>query len=125
MKKTEIAELYLQHLQNGTVEKIVELFNENGIVDSPLYGTKKASHFYRELQDDTSNSKLTLKGIFEQGNTNNFALYFTYHWTLKNNEIVEFDVVDIIQLDAANKIEKLKIIYDTVLSRELIRKLKE
>ncbi|WP_237270756.1 hypothetical protein [Tenacibaculum discolor] len=51
------------------------------------------------------------------------ALYFTYKWTLKNNEKVEFDVVDIIELNSENKITKLKIIYDTVISRKLVNKL--
>ncbi|MEH6535887.1 MAG: nuclear transport factor 2 family protein, partial [Psychroserpens sp.] len=63
--------------------------------------------------------------IFEQDDSNDLALYFTYKWTLKNNQKVEFDVVDIIEFDSKNKIKKLKIIYDTVISRKLVDKLNE
>lgn len=125
MNKSEIAKKYLEHLENGNIEKVIGLFSNNGIVESPIYGIKKADVFYRELNNDTSNSELFLKGIFEQNDSNNLALYFTYKWTLKNNEKVEFDVVDIIELDSENKITKLKIIYDTVISRKLVNDLNE
>ncbi|WP_420551226.1 nuclear transport factor 2 family protein [Tenacibaculum aiptasiae] len=124
MNKKELANKYLEYLENGDIEKVIGLFNENGIVDSPIYGVKKASQFYHELKNDTSISKLYLKGIFEQNDSNDLALYFTYEWTLKNNKKVEFDVVDIIELDSENKISKLKIIYDTVIARRLVEELK-
>lgn len=125
MNKSGIAKKYLEYLENGNIEKVIGLFSNNGIVESPIYGIKKADVFYRELNNDTSNSELFLKGIFEQNDSNNLALYFTYKWTLKNNEKVEFDVVDIIELNSENKIMKLKIIYDTVTSRKLVNKLSE
>jgi hypothetical protein len=120
MDKKEIAKRYLKHLENGEIEQVIELFDEHGIVESPIYGIKKADEFYRELANDTSNSELHLKGIFEQSDSNAIALYFTYKWTLKNNQKVEFDVVDIIDFDSNNKISKLIIIYDTVLARKLV-----
>lgn len=95
------------------------------MVESPIYGTKKATQFYRELDSDTSNSKLHLKGVFDEKHSNNLALYLTYKWTFKNNKIVEFDVVDIIELDSENKISKLKIIYDTVIARKIVYELKK
>jgi hypothetical protein len=125
MNKSQIAKKYLEHLEKGNIEKVINLFSNNGIVESPIYGIKKADEFYRELNNDTSNSELILKEIFEQNESNNLALYFTYKWTLKNNEKVEFDVVDIIELDSENKITKLKIIYDTVISRKLVNDLNE
>ena len=125
MDKKEIANTYLEYLERGNIEQLIALFDENGIVDSPIYGIKKADEFYHGLNDDTSNSELHLKGIFEQNESNDLALYFTYKWTLKNNQKVEFDVVDIIEFDAKNKIKKLKIIYDTVLARKLVTSLNE
>ncbi|MDO6821315.1 nuclear transport factor 2 family protein [Zobellia sp. 1_MG-2023] len=123
MNRKEIAKQYITHLENGNIEQVVALFNQNGMVDSPLYGIKKANEFYRELNSDTSNSELRLQGIFEESDSNNLALYFSYKWTLKNNQKVEFDVVDIIEFDNQNKISKLKIIYDTVTARKLVEQL--
>ena len=122
MDKKEIANTYLEYLESGNIRQLIELFDENWIVDSPIYGIIKADEFYRELNDDTSNSELHLKGIFEQNVSNDLALYFTYKWTLKNNQKVEFDVVE---FNAKNKIKKLKIIYNTVLTRKLVTSLNE
>ena len=124
MTKKEIAKQYISYLENAEVTKVIGLFSDTGMVDSPLYGIKKAHDFYSELNDDTSNSELFIKGIFEEEGSDKIALYFTYKWTLKDNEKVEFDVVDIIEFDTQNKITKLKIIYDTVIARELLKKLK-
>ncbi|MBL1219196.1 MAG: nuclear transport factor 2 family protein [Planctomycetes bacterium] len=123
MNRTEIAKEYITHLENGNIEQVIAMFNPNGMVDSPLYGIKKANEFYLELNNDTSNSELHLKGIFEENESNNLAIYFTYKWTLKNNQKVEFDVVDIIEFDNQNKISNLKIIYDTVIARKLVKQL--
>lgn len=125
MTKSEIAKNYLKFIESGNIEQIIKLFDKNGIVDSPIYGIKNAEEFYIELHNDTSNSELHLKGIFEQNNANNLALYFTYKWTLKNNQKIEFDVVDIIEFNSDNKINKLKIIYDTVLARKLVGGIKK
>ena len=115
---------YLKFLQNGDMDQLLQLFSQDAIVDSPLYGLKKASDFYRELQADTQASELELLGIFEEEKSTNMALFFTYNWTLKNQEIVSFEVVDILEFNDSGKIAKLKIIYDTVLARKLVKQLK-
>ncbi len=60
MTKKEIAKEYITHLENGNIEQVIALFNQDGLVDSPLYGIKKADEFYIELNSDTSNSELHL-----------------------------------------------------------------
>jgi len=124
MTKKVIANKYIDYLKKGDIENIINLFNQKGIVNSPLYGIKKAKAFYHELSSDTTDSELHLLGIFEENDSNSLALYFTYKWTLRNNKKVEFDVVDIIEFDVHNKISKLKIIYDTVNTRKLVGHLK-
>ena len=124
MTKKEIAKLYIEYLENGNINQIIKLFSKKGQVTSPLYGTKLASDFYKELNEDTLNSKLKFKGLFEEKDSQRIALYFKYNWTLNNNSYVEFEVVDIIEFDENNKIEHLKIIYDTVKSRVFVKHLK-
>ncbi|MCE7067175.1 nuclear transport factor 2 family protein [Dyadobacter sp. CY326] len=120
MTKKDVATKYIEFLSNGAVEKIVSLFTEDGMVSSPIYGDKLARAFFKELTDDTANSKLTLKRIFDDVGSNALALYFEYEWTVRSGKIVIFDVVDIIEFNTETKIERLKIIYDTVLARKLI-----
>ena len=123
MTKKEISIQYLELLEKGDIDQLLSLFSQGAIIDSPIYGLMPAHQFYRDLTNDTSNSKLKLLGVFEENNSDQLALYFNYKWTLKNNELVNFDVVDIIEFDTQNKISKLKIIYDTVVARGLVKKL--
>ena len=124
MTKREIAKKYIEFLSIGDVAEIVNLFAENGKVSSPIYGEKQAGKFYKELSEDTITSELKLKGIFEDADSDRIALYFEYKWTVKSGKIVEFDVVDILDFDGKNKIIELKIIYDTVISRDVVNEMK-
>ena len=124
MSIKEIALQYIKFLENGEIDNITNLFTETGKVTSPIYGIKLANEFYKELLNDTQNSRLKLKGIFEEENSKRIAISFNYKWTLKNNSHIEFDVVDIIEFNENNKIIHLEIIYDTVKSRALVKSLK-
>lgn len=123
--KKEVAVKYLDSLEKGNIAALLKLFTENGMVDSPVYGVLNANKFYKELSNDTISSELGLKGIFEENGSNKLALYFEYKWTMKNKKLVEFDVVDILEFDDFNRISKLKIIYDTVKSREMVKELRK
>ncbi len=121
----EIARNYIDLLEKGDIRGVISLFSNSGVVHSPIYGKKTAIDFYTDLAADTTDSKLTLNGIFEEPNSSRVALYFNYEWTLKNGEIVNFDVVDIIVFDDEGKISELRIIYDTVQSRGMVNSLDE
>ena len=123
MTKQETALTYLDLLEQGKTNDLLQLFSAEAMVDSPVYGLMKPKEFFRVLDNDTANSELRLSGIFEENNSQRLALYFNYKWTLKNNKKVEFDVVDIMEFDALNKIVRLSIIYDTAKSRKLVSEL--
>ena len=124
MKGITIAKSYIEHLSNGKLEQLLSLFSENAIVVSPIYGKKNYKDFYTQLFADTNYSKLNIQGIFEDALTGNIALHFIYHWTLRNDSQVNFEVVDILEFNDDKKINALTIIYDTVKSRELVKQLK-
>jgi ketosteroid isomerase-like protein len=123
--KRQVANQYIDFLEKGNISELLKLFTEDAIIDSPIYGIKSAADFYNELSNDTTNSELKLKGIFDDKDSINIALYFNYKWTMKNGKLVNFDVVDIIEFNEENQITKLKIIYDTVKSRGMIDELRE
>ena len=122
MNVEEIVKLYLHALEKGSYEDIVKLFTEDTVVVSPLYGTVKASDFYRDLFKDTSKSKITLLDVFVSKNSEQVGAYFRYEWTLKDGSTVLFDCVDIFELEEG-KIKKLKIIYDTYEARRIFERL--
>lgn len=113
---TEICRQYLDALDEGSLEKVLSLFDPNAVVVSPLYGEMPASTFYKNLFADTNRSETKLLNIFESiSGDSSVALYFHYIWTLKSGKIVEFDCVDVFEITPdRKKITKLKIIYDTV-----------
>ncbi|WP_299216687.1 nuclear transport factor 2 family protein [uncultured Aquimarina sp.] len=120
MTKEEVAKKYLFFLEKGEMDCVVDLFTNDGVVESPLYGVLSAKEFYKALAEDTNSSQLRFDGLFFEKNTNRISLFFDYVWILKNNKTVEFKVVDILELTSENKIKKLIIIYDTVNARSLI-----
>jgi hypothetical protein len=118
-----VARRYVQLLEQGNIALVIQLFTINGIVQSPIYGTQRADDFYRQLAKDTYRSELSIKNIFEEETQPKLALYFEYVWTLRSGKVVRFDVVDILEFDEENNIQKLTIIYDTVVSRQLVKEL--
>lgn len=122
MTKEEVAKKYLFFLEKGEMKNVVDLFIQDGVVESPLYGALSAEEFYKALSEDTSSSKLRYDGLFFEKNTNRISLLFDYVWELKNSKTVEFKVVDILELTPENKIKKLIIIYDTINARNLLGK---
>lgn len=111
----ELCETYLKALNTGDLVQITTLFEANGIVVSPLYGTLPIKDFFTGLFNDTSQSVTTFKDLYLSERNRPFvALEFHYQWTLKSGKTVEFSCVDVFELNPArNKFIKLTIIYDT------------
>ncbi|KYK30163.1 MAG: hypothetical protein AYK19_18650 [Theionarchaea archaeon DG-70-1] len=116
---------YLHALQKGSYEDIIELFAEDAVINSPLYGKVKASHFYEELLKDTQKSEITLLNIFFNESRSVGAVHFLYKWILNNGKITSFECVDIVEFSDNGKIRQLTIIYDTYGTREGFEKMKE
>ncbi len=119
----QFAKDYLHLLESDNHNSLIQLFTKNGVVSSPIYGTLPAGEFYKGLMEDTNASKLRLDGVFAEENSNRIIVLFDYDWTIKNGTNVVFKVSDVFEFDDQGKVEKLTIIYDTVLSRVLVKEL--
>ena len=113
MDLCSLGERYLEALEKGELEGILNLFSSDAEVISPVYGRLKADKFYAKLLGDTQNSELHLHHSICDRKANKLAIYFTYRWTLKDDSLLIFDVVDILVLDSDHKIMELSIIYDS------------
>lgn len=120
----DICSQYLHALNEGDLVAVLSLF-EDATVFSPLYGVMDVEPFYRSLFGDTHQSNTRLIEIFEpKSGKSTLALNFKYEWTLRNGTVVEFNCVDIFELNSAkSKFEKLTIIYDTSPFREVFNNL--
>ena len=117
------AHTYLNLLRDGNALELTRLFSKDGTVASPVYGLVPANDFYNILFADTKTSKLTLDGVFHEEASNRVIVLFDYDWTLKNGKKVLFKVSDVFEFNSQEKVTKLTIIYDAVVSRALVQDL--
>lgn len=106
-------EAYLQCLERGDYDTLMDIFTPDAMVESPLYGPRPAAEFYRELFADTSASKITPFDFFTNSGQRTGAVNFRYEWTLANGQEVAFDCVDVFSFTTDEKVRHMKIIYDT------------
>lgn len=123
MEPEPLLNQYLHALEKGDYDSILHLFTEDAVINSPLYGRVKASHFYKELVDDTKKSTITVLHIFTSKNAG--AVHFFYEWTLKDGTLTTFECVDIVEFSGNGKIKELTIIYDTYRTRKHFERMKD
>ena len=106
---------YLAALDAGDLAAVTDLFAPDAVVVSPLYGTGPAAAFYADLFTDTQGSQTELLNIFPASTDGAaVALHFRYVWTLASGKVVDFEVVDVIELaEEGDRFAKITIIYDT------------
>lgn len=121
MDTEKILTQYLHALEKKSYQDIIALFTDDAIVNSPLYGNVKASHFFKELFNDTAQSTLTVIHTFTSAQAG--AVHFLYTWELKDGSTFSFECVDVFDIADA-KINQLTIIYDTCHVRTPFEKMK-
>ena len=111
----DLVDDYLAAIEAADLAGVLRLFTEDGVVESPLYGTLPAVEFYPALFRDTASSRLThratMTGAGASGDVVSF--WFDFDWTLADGTPTPFTVVDVAELDEDGRIARLHIIYDT------------
>jgi len=108
-----IAEQYLLGLNQGDSSLILNLFSDQAVVVSPIYGRRKAREFFTTLFDDTKSSETRLVELICDPSKQVMVLVFAYNWVLKDGREIDFEVADVMHLNEKRLIEKLTIYYDT------------
>jgi hypothetical protein len=111
-----LAEAYLGALGRADLSAITGLFSAAGLVHSPLYGPMPAADFFAALFGDTSESRLTLRGVTHGTKADGTALvsvWFHFDWRLPSGRQAPFDVIDMLELGDDGRIASLHIVYDT------------
>jgi hypothetical protein len=113
----DLVATYLRALTTADAALVVSLFADEGVVHSPLYGSRPAREFYPALFADTSQANLTLRSVMsgiDRGGQTSVSFWFHFDWRLPSGAAAPFDVVDVATLGPDGKISELHIIYDTV-----------
>jgi hypothetical protein len=102
---------------------MIDLFSKNDRFFSFLTGKKLPSDFFQNLFENTCRNKVEIKNLFlDSKNRKTVAAYIYLEAILNNEYPIQFEVVDIFEFDAENKIEVLKIVLDTYPIRVLKEK---
>jgi hypothetical protein len=90
---------YFRGLETADYQSLIQLFEEDAIVNSPLYGRVLAKDFYKDLFNDTSKSKITMLNMFATiGNPLIGAGHFRYDWIMKNGTYDTFGIRDAFEI---------------------------
>lgn len=111
----QLVDAYLAALRTGDVQAILSLFADDAVVISPVYGTLPANDFYPKLAQDTRESTLEFKALYNDVNPGRCALHFIYVWHRADGDVVRFDCVDLFEANDDGLFTRLQIIYDTAL----------
>ncbi len=111
---------YLVALEAGDVERVVALFEPDGLVISPFLGRMTAREFFPKVVEVSSGTKLTVHDILTSAEGQPRAVgYFLYDWWLKDGSKVSFECADVFTFNPeTGKISSLVILYDTYPIRE-------
>lgn len=101
---------YLDALEAGDLEAMLDLFADGATVVSPLRGPTAPEPFYEELFAETRRSETTVRHRFEADA--HAAVHFDYRWVLEDGRETTFECVDVFDLDGDGRIEELRIVYD-------------
>ncbi len=114
MDVDQLCRRYLSAIEAGDYAAVLSLFRPNARVHSPLYGLQPVDLFFANVFSDTARSTTRLIRILTARKPDNaLAVQFEYSWTLSNGTIVEFEVVNILELDEDGLVTKLTVLYDT------------
>ena len=116
MTPQQLAEAYLGALSRADLAGMLGLFSAGALVHSPLYGPMPASAFFPVVFKDTAESRLTLRGVTHGATADDaplVSIWFRFDWTLSSGRQAPFDVVDVLELAADDRIAALHIVYDT------------
>lgn len=108
---------YLAALEHSDLNRVLSLFADDGVVNSPLYGRLSAAEFYPKLFADTEESRLHLRQVFTSGESS-VAFWFDFDWVLADGTPAPFSVVDVAELNESGLITALHIVYDTAPLRQ-------
>jgi hypothetical protein len=117
MTPQQLADAYLGALGGADLAAMLGLFSDGGMVHSPLYGPTAASDFFPELFRDTAESRLTLRGVMQGATPDGtplISIWFRFDWRLPTGHQAPFEVIDVLELAADERIAALRIVYDTV-----------
>lgn len=100
MKKNryEAVKNYLSNLEKGAVDNILDCFDHNAMLTSPMAGRISPGDFFPNLFVQLKTAKIELIEFFNSTDSaDSVAAHFKYSWELKDGSKAALQCVDIIK----------------------------
>jgi ketosteroid isomerase-like protein len=121
MDAIALAREYLDAVEAGDADRLLDLFAADAVVRSPLYGELPAAEFFPRMLGDTARAELELLGAAAGATVGGGRLaiwHSRFDWALAGGgDIVGADMVHVAELDADGRITVFTIVYDTAAAR--------
>lgn len=109
---------YFERLTAADYLAIIDMFDQDGEIDSPYLGKMRASDFFTKLGKASQDNKLTVFDVLLGENGNSAAAHFEYDWTLGNGDKIIFQGIDYFRFAPSGKFASMSIFYDTHPTRQ-------
>ncbi|WMS42898.1 nuclear transport factor 2 family protein [Acuticoccus sp. MNP-M23] len=120
MDADQLCRQYLKAIEAGDFTAVLGFFSVQARVVSPLYGTQPADLYFAKLFSDSQRSTCRIIRVLTSPAPDTaIALQFFYCWTLQSGAVLEFEVVNILEMNADGNVSKLTVLYDTAPLRAL------
>jgi SnoaL-like domain len=115
MQAINLCKQYLSCIANGDLSGVMSLFTANALAVAPLGGSMGAEEFHRQFFAEVRQSRTRVLNIFSTvDDLSAVALHFSHSWLLANGGSIDFEGVNIFELDAASRrFARLAILYDS------------
>jgi limonene-1,2-epoxide hydrolase len=113
-----IIQQYCRALQTNDYHAMIGLFSQDAKVISYFTGEKPAAEFFCNLFKTSRRTTVELKNLFIDGNAT-IAAYVHLEAIWNEKSVIQFEAVDIFEVNSENKITTLRIILDTYPLRKL------
>lgn len=132
LEKENVIKTYFQDIENANDKNASRLFS-NFIIDDPLYGQIVNTpgkgqvgllDFFQKLKSDQPDLKVTEKNIFlNPRDPNMLVVQSVRSFSIKGGEKYEDEITGIFTfVPGTNKIQSIKVFYDTLKTREAIKR---
>lgn len=118
---SDIIQSYCRALKTNDYQAMINLFAKDATVISYVSGEKPALEFFQNFFKTSRRTKVELKNMFiGVGGKSTVAVYIYLENILNEKFAFNFEVIDIFEFNADNKITTLRIIRDTYPLRKLL-----
>lgn len=114
-KREETVRRYLAAMAACDLDGILECFEADGLVSSPVYGGVPVADFYRKLLADTAEARVSVHQVYVGTDApDQLAASFDYYWAMTDGRRTQVQLVDLFEFrPGSDKIQHLTIVFDT------------